>query len=122
MNYPFRPAPQRWRAAYGNARAGIQRGQIEGTEWPTNLMPEKWLGNPTRESVVRLADNQKLQPRLKQSGHERSRVGGGLVGAVMETDHLLHFVRERFRTLEQQLFQGAIGKLQMELQWLKENS
>ena len=34
MNYPFRPAPQRWRAAYGNARAGIQRGQIEGTEWP----------------------------------------------------------------------------------------
>jgi len=29
MNHPFRPAPKRWRAAYGNARAGIQRGQIE---------------------------------------------------------------------------------------------
>ena len=31
--------------------------------------------------------------------HESSRVGGRLVGAVMKTDHLLHFFRERFRTL-----------------------
>jgi hypothetical protein len=50
-----------------------------------------------------LADNKKLQPRLEQSGHESSRAGGRLVGAVMQTDHLLHFFRERFRTLKQHI-------------------
>ena len=80
-------------------------------DWPTQLMPQEGRGNPTRGSVVQLADNQKLQPRLEQSGHEGGRIGRRLVDAVMQTDHLLHFALERFRALEQQLFQRAVGKL-----------